>query len=104
MAKREKSEPQQVGMYLLEKVIGKRPRKPQTYEMRKRMGTAEDLAFCKEYDDRIEKWEKDAEIERNRVNKKREAELEAIKNFKIKEKPEINPDAKKIYFWFMITL
>lgn len=97
MAKREKSEPQQVGMYLLEKVIGKRPRKPQTYEMRKRMGTAEDLAFCKEYDDRIEKWEKDAEIERNRVNKKREAELEAIKNFKIKENPEINPDAKKLY-------
>jgi len=97
MAKRKKSEPKQIGIHLLENVIGKRPRKPQTYEVRKKLGTPEDLAFCKNYDDRIEKWEKDAEKQRKRVLNERKYINEASKNFKVKENPEIIPNVKALY-------
>lgn len=86
-----------VGMHLIEQKIGKKPRKPQTYEMRKRLGTPEDLEFCKNYDDRLAEWEK-------KYEKLRQEQIEEAKKYKamekklvVKEVPPIIPNAKKIF-------
>lgn len=85
-----------VGMHIIEKAIGKKPRKPQTYDMRKRMGTPEDLEFCKNYDERIAEWEakyddfRKKQIEENKKYKELEDKIE------VKKVPPIIPNHKGV--------
>lgn len=85
-----------VAMHLIEKEIGKKPRKPQTYELRKRMATKEDLEFCKRYDDRLSEWNK-------KYEKLRKKQVEEAKKYRamedklvIKEVPPIIPNHKNV--------
>lgn len=101
MAKRE-GKPIQVSRFILENIIGKKPRKPATYEMRKKRNEKGDKEFCDDYDTRIEEWEKKAEIERKRVLKEREKDREALDNFKVKEVPAINATVADVIADFMV--
>ena len=88
MAER-KAEPQKVSDVILEQIIGKRPRKPQTYEMRKKLGTPEDLAFCERYDERIAEWEAKAEEVRKKTLEQRQKDIQEGIDYKPKENPPI---------------
>ncbi|CAL2094659.1 hypothetical protein [Tenacibaculum sp. 190524A02b] len=53
-----------------------KPKKPKTYNLRKKRGTPEDIKICEEYDRQVEKWKKlrkkyndNAQLEENKLEK-----------------------------------
>lgn len=90
------SDPQQVSDIILEQIIGKKPRKPQTYEMRLKRGEEKDIEFCKNYDERISEWEAKAEEVRLKAVEERKKDLQDAKDFKVKENPPVNVRYKDV--------
>ena len=81
--------PTTAGDFIISKIIGKKPRVPQTYELRKSRGTEEDIEFCKRIDSRVADWNEKADKIRNQQmldNAKDKAEKDA---FVVKEVPPI---------------
>lgn len=87
MKRRNKTE--QVGDIIISQIIGDRPRKPQTYQIKMRLGTKEDLDFCKRYDDRLKKWEDKAENIREKAMKIRAKDIQIANEFYVAEVPPI---------------
>lgn len=102
MAER-KGKADQVGNIILSKIIGERPRKPQTYAMRKLRGTEEDIEFCERYDKRLAEWEAKAEKVRADALKDREADKKLADEFEVKKVPPIIVNHKMILHDFKIA-
>ena len=96
MATDKVKEPELIGNTMISKIIGKRPRIPQTYAMRKLRGTPADIKFCENVEKRIADWEKKYEELRLKTLKEREATRLEHENFKVKEVPPIIINAQNI--------
>lgn len=92
------AEAQKISDVILEQIIGKKPRKPQTYELRKRLNTPEDNEFCKNYEDRIAEWELKAEEVRKKQLQERQEDLKASEEFVLKESPVIRVELNDLIF------
>lgn len=89
MDKRNKKS-EKIGDTILSNIIGKRPRKPATYEIRRlNKSNKADQDFCDDYDRRLAEWQKKADEVRS-SNKK------VYPDFKEKEAPEIKVSSEMI--------
>lgn len=102
MIKERKANTEQVFNIYLESQIGKKPRRPQTYDMRLQRGTPEDIEFCKNYDERIAEWEEKAAAfhKQNQQEESNDAEVKPIKRPAINlSNQDIIDDFLQLYKW-----
>jgi len=85
-----------ISMHLVHEKIGKKPRKPHSYDMRKQRGEPYDLEFCENYDKKIAKWEEKFEKLREESLKEKEKNDKLKETIVVKENPEVIPDYKLI--------
>ena len=90
-----------VGNIILSKIIGEKPRKPRSYDMRKVRGSKEDIEVCKVFDEKLKDWTEKADEIRKKEYKKRSKEREESNNFEVKITPPIIVTAKDIYADFL---
>lgn len=76
-------------------IYGKRPKKPASYDLRKLRKSKEDLVFCYNYEQEVQKWE-------NNASKIRRAQ-EGAKNttIELSENPEINTELNDVVVDFL---
>jgi len=82
-----------------ENIVGKKPRKPQTYEMRKKRGEEKDILFCNEFDEKLKKWDDQCEKLRLKTIESRKNDPEIIVNDFLSKK--INVNYKSVYHDFL---
>lgn len=90
-------EPEKIESIIISKIIGNRPIKPASYEMRKLRKSKEDLIVCYNYEQALQNWENEAQKIRNSQPKYEN------ENFVIKERPPINATVKDIFEDFIQT-
>ena len=93
----QKTEPKRVGDIMLSKIIGKKPRIPQTYAMRKVRNEPKDIEFCNYIDRRRKEWEDKADIIRKQQSEEKKENKRLADEFIVKEVPSIKLTPQQIY-------
>lgn len=92
-----KKETKQVGEIIISEIIGERPRKPASYNIRKARKTKTDLEFCADYDRRLKEWQEKAdELRRSQIKDYPNYEEKPKKNLNIPSEVIIN-DFKRAF-------
>lgn len=90
-----------LGDTIISKIIGQKPRKPRSYDMRMVRGSKEDIEVCTTYDKKLKSWDEKAAKIISEEHAKNITEREDAKNFVVKKVAPIIVSVKNIYDDFL---
>jgi DNA replication protein DnaC len=99
--KRKKTDPTRISDLIISEIIGKKPRMPQTYAMRRIRNNPEDIEFCDSIDKRISEWDKKADKVRKQKTIEKKKNIKLSDDFVVKKIPPIILKPEQIYADFI---